>query len=56
MAKAPAKKSKKAKPFGKGLKDVEIEPGAWERFTALIKNAAKMGHKPHKKESKSAKR
>ncbi len=26
---------------------VDIDPDAWPRFEALVKSAAKMGHKPH---------
>jgi hypothetical protein len=60
MKNSHAKKYKKAKTFGKNLKDVEIKQGAWQRFTALIKNAVKMGHKPHsssgKRKSKTSSR
>jgi hypothetical protein len=30
----------------------ELDPDAWPRFEALVKNAAKMGHKPHSKAKK----
>jgi len=26
---------------------LDLEPDAWERFEALVKSAAKMGHRPH---------
>jgi hypothetical protein len=26
---------------------VELDPDAWPKFEALVKSAAKMGHKPH---------
>lgn len=49
----PKTKRKKGDPFGKkgkpSLKDNEIEPGAWERFTTLIRSVAKRGHKPHRR-------
>jgi len=37
----------KQKTFAKPPK-IELEEGAWGRFEALIKRAAKMGHKPHR--------
>jgi hypothetical protein len=43
MAKAQRPKPK-AKP---SPAKVELQPGAWQKFEALIKSAAKMGHKPH---------
>ena len=27
--------------------DLELDPDAWPKFEALVKDAAKMGHKPH---------
>lgn len=41
-------KKQQGKPT-KGAKaaDIEIEPGAWERFEKLVKSAAKMGHQTH---------
>jgi hypothetical protein len=29
------------------LEAVELDPKAWPKFEALMKSAAKMGHKPH---------
>jgi len=49
MPKPPAKKANpKQKTFAKPPK-IELEEGAWSKFEALIRRAAKMGHKPHKK-------
>lgn len=49
MKKPPPIKSKaKKKAFGTAKpEEVELEPGAWGKFEALIRRAAKMGHKPH---------
>jgi hypothetical protein len=40
MAK-PQKKTVKREP------KLDLDPDAWPKFEALVKNAAKMGHKPH---------
>jgi hypothetical protein len=53
MKKPPAEKPKpKQKTFAKPPK-IELEQGAWQKFEALIKRAAKMGHKPHAAPKKS---
>jgi hypothetical protein len=44
----PAEKNQKPK--------LDLDPTAWEKFEALIKNAAKMGHKPHKGKGDGASR
>ena len=31
------------------IEGVELDPDAWPKFEKLIKSAAKMGPKPHKK-------
>jgi hypothetical protein len=52
MAKPPAKKkAKKALPKGleSNISTLDIDPDAWPKFEKLIKSAAKMGPKPHKK-------
>jgi hypothetical protein len=36
--------------------DVELIPDAWPKFEALIKSAAKMGHKPHTANAPTASR
>jgi hypothetical protein len=36
------------KKTGKDL-NVELDPEAWPKFEALVKSAAKMGHKSHEK-------
>jgi hypothetical protein len=36
--------------------NLDLDPNAWPKFEALVKNAAKMGHKPHKKEKANRKR
>ena len=54
MKKPPAKKPKskkapkptKAKARPKET-EIELEPGMWKKFEALIRRATKMGHKPH---------
>lgn len=44
--KSPASSKKRAASKPKVL---ELAPDAWPRFEALVKSAAKMGHKPHHK-------
>jgi hypothetical protein len=39
-------KSKQNKP-ALANRALELDPGAWLKFEALVKSAAKMGHKPH---------
>lgn len=51
--KAPAKKPAKAKAIP-GEYEIELEPGAWERFEKLVKAAAKMGPKPHAEKKQSS--
>jgi len=59
MTKAQKTKAKKANRKTREPKvmelplGIELEPDAWPKFEKLVKNAAKMGHKPHT--SKSAK-
>lgn len=31
------------------VEESDLDPEAWSKFEKLIKNAAKLGHKPHKK-------
>jgi len=31
----------------KQKRELELDPNAWPKFEALVKSAAKMGHKPH---------
>jgi hypothetical protein len=51
---APSKSKKK--PVVKA-KEIELDPDAWPKFEALVKSAAKMGHKPHmSKKAKPRKR
>lgn len=45
----------KAKPKAPSLKD-EFAPDAWERFTTLVRSAAKVGHMPHEKSAPQRKR
>jgi hypothetical protein len=45
--------TKKSKP--QKIADIELVDDAWPRFEALVKNAAKMGHKPHETKAASAK-
>jgi hypothetical protein len=48
--KAPHKPRPKAnKPSREELEKLDLDPLAWLRFEALVKDAAKMGHKPHSK-------
>lgn len=47
MEKAPQKKSAKATASPKELASLEIDQDAWPKFEALVKSAAKMGHRPH---------
>src|SRR5947209_1714375 len=49
MAKAPKAKTKPAK-------EIELVDDAWPRFEALVKSAAKMGHKPHNEETAKRKK
>lgn len=53
-AKPKAAKRKAAKPTEP---DLELDPDAWPKFEALVRSAAKMGHKPHAEPStKTAKK
>ena len=47
MTKAPKPKPK-AKPKAADTSNLDLDPDAWPKFEKLIKNAAKIGHKPHK--------
>ena len=53
---AKTKPSKRRAPILKDIPEIELEPGAWERFEKLVKSAAKMGHKGHAPEKPAAKR
>jgi hypothetical protein len=44
---SPQKKPAKAKPLKPDASNLDLDPDAWGRFEALVKSAAKMGHKPH---------
>jgi hypothetical protein len=46
----------KKKPKLAKAPDIEIEPGAWERFEKLVKSAAKMGHQAHARSKPRAQR
>jgi hypothetical protein len=59
MARPEKQKSKKPKPTVPDTSnlDLELDEKAWDSFEKLIKNAAKMGHRPHDKdESKKSTR
>jgi hypothetical protein len=43
----------KIKPSRAELEAVELDSDAWPKFEALMKSAAKMGHKPHLEPKKS---
>jgi hypothetical protein len=46
-------KAKKATGVNKAeIEAVELVPDAWPKFEKLVKSAAKMGPKPHDKQSK----
>jgi hypothetical protein len=47
MAK-PVKKAANAKLTQDEIANLDLEPDAWPKFEKLIKDAAKMGPKPHK--------
>jgi len=51
------KKSDSSKDKGKAKRveaqEIELDPDAWPKFEALVKSAAKMGHKPQKGGKKS---
>jgi len=40
-------KPAKRKPINPTEPDLELDPDAWPKFEALVRSAAKMGHKPH---------
>jgi hypothetical protein len=48
MPKNPAKKPAKAKLTHDEIASLDLDPSAWPKFEKLIKDAAKMGPKPHK--------
>jgi len=35
------------KPLAAKSDALDLDPDAWPKFEALVKSAAKMGHKPH---------
>jgi hypothetical protein len=47
-------KGAKAKPAKVDTSNLDLDPNAWGKFEALIKGAAKMGHKPHASKAKRA--
>jgi hypothetical protein len=47
MPPPPAKQKPKNKPNRANLEKLDLDPDAWPKFEALVKSAAKMGHKPH---------
>jgi hypothetical protein len=47
MAKSQIRKASKGTPKRSATANLDLDPDAWPRFEALIKSAAKMGHKPH---------
>ena len=49
MTKSAQQKMKKAKPKPVDQSKLELDPDAWPKFEKLVKNAAKIGHKPHAK-------
>jgi hypothetical protein len=52
MTKPPAKKKAKktaAQSIESNAVVLDLDPDAWPKFEKLIKSAAKMGPKPHKK-------
>jgi hypothetical protein len=50
MTKAPKPKTKKPKPISPDVANLELDQDAWPKFEKLVKSAAKMGPKPHKKD------
>ena len=48
MAKSARKTQQKSKAKPLTVADLDLDPHAWARFEQTIKNAAKIGHKPHK--------
>jgi len=52
MPKAPAKKPKKARANQADTSNLDLDPDAWPKFEKLVKNAAKIGHKPHAPKSR----
>ena len=48
MKKTPAKKAAKAKLSPDEIASLDLDENAWPKFEKLIKDAAKMGPKPHK--------
>ena len=51
-----AKKKPKAKPERASSANLDLAPDAWPKFEALVKSAAKMGHKPHERNAPISKR
>jgi hypothetical protein len=52
MPKPSAKKASKPKQAKPDMANLDLDPDAWPKFEKLIKSAAKMGPKPHDKQSK----
>jgi hypothetical protein len=47
----PKAKKTKLSPADAATPKLDLDPDAWPKFEALVKSAAKMGHKPHIKKS-----
>jgi hypothetical protein len=56
MAKAQKQKTVKAKASPSAVANLDLDPNAWPKFEKLIKNAAKMGRKPHATKKPSSKK
>jgi hypothetical protein len=61
MTDSPSKRRHKPMATKKQETSLDLDPNAWPKFEALVKSAAKMGHKPHhsaqqEKPSKAPKR
>jgi hypothetical protein len=57
--KRPQKPKKLGNPKSNGSPsaNLDLDPEAWPKFEALVKSAAKMGHKPHgKRKAETAKK
>jgi hypothetical protein len=51
----PKERLRDARPDSLKTANLDLDADAWPKFEALVKSAAKMGHKPHAKSAKPRK-
>jgi hypothetical protein len=52
MKQRPATRKAPVKQKNTTSANLDLDPDAWPKFEALVKSAAKMGHKPHAKKAR----